>query len=313
MNFKISLMALKSLWWMNIRTQTFSRKVLFEIAQAAIKNGGSMIVVGDDNRSLYRFRGATVDFFKDFKERIKLKLNVEPYFINLSQNYRSTDNIVDFNNSYISLDRKFQDSRVKGKEPIVACGDKHYQNFPVMGMFREDIKMLAQDLAQFIYKFFHGEGFYLKENGFKIKIDEREDSPGDIALLCSSPMEQDFKGNPRLSYLLKEELSKYNPQIHVFNPRGQHLGRIPLIELICGLILNSIDPEGEIQSRIKLPPNASLRFKIWRSKALNYMDLGGNEKIKTFQDSWKELKLENGEIVKISLDDLIFENNSINA
>lgn len=287
-------------------TNLLQETIYFEIAAAAIKNGGSIIVVGDDDQSLYRFRGATVDLFKDFKDRIKSKLNINSKFINLSQNYRSTGNIVNFCNSYIFLDQEFQNARVEGKESIVSSRKMPYKDFPVFGMFRDDIKTLATDLAVFIHMITQ-DGFEISslESNYKIKINEKEGSPGDIALLCSSPMEQDFKGNLRLSFLLKDELSKFNPQIHVFNPRGQHLGRIPLIELICGLILECIDKGGEIQSTIRPPRNAVLRFKVWRSKALNYVDCHGNEKVKIFQDTWKyELKHKKGE-VKIPIDDLI--------
>jgi DNA helicase-2/ATP-dependent DNA helicase PcrA len=286
-------------------TNLLQENIYFEIADAAIKNGGSIIVVGDDDQSLYRFRGATVDLFKDFKDRIKLKLNVEPLFINLSQNYRSTENIVDFCNSYVFLDQEFQNARIKGKESIISSRKKPYTDFPVLGMFREDIKTLAKDLADFIHRIIQEDGFDFSslENEIKMKIEGC--SPGDIALLYSSPMEQDFKGNPRLSYILKDELSKYNPQTAVFNPRGQHLGRIPLIELICGLILECIDPEGRVQSTIRPPRNAVLRFKVWRSKALNYMNHPGNEKVKIFIDTWKyELKNEDEEI-EIPIADLI--------
>ena len=291
-------------------TNLLQEYIYFEMAGAAVKNGGSIVVVGDDDQSLYRFRGATVDLFKDFKERIQSKLGLEPLFINLSQNYRSTENIVDFCNSYISLDGKFQNARVKGKELIVSSRKKPYEDFPVLGIFRDDIKTLAADIADFIHKIVQGEGIYFKhmKNEFKIKIDKKEGSPGDIAFLCSSPLEQDYKGNSRLPFLLKDELSKFNPQIGVFNPRGQHLGRIPLIELICGLILECIDREAEIQKKLKIPRNALLRFKVWRIKALNYMARPENNgEVKIFVDTWKyELKHENEE-TEISIVDLIFK------
>jgi len=285
-------------------TNLLQESIYFEIAESAVKNGGSMIVVGDDDQSLYRFRGATVDLFKDFKDRTGFRLNLKPHFINLSKNYRSTENIVDFCNSYIHLDEKFQKARVKGKGSIIPARKKPYENFPVLGMFRDDIKTLATDLADFIHEVVQKDGVNI--NGFEININEKEGSPGDIAFLCSSPLEQDFKGNSRIPYLLKDELCKFNPQISVFNPRGQHLGRIPLIELICGLILECINPESEVQKTLKIPQNAILRFKAWRAKALNYMDHPENTgNILIFKDTWKyELKQCKGE-TEISIVDII--------
>lgn len=50
-------------------------QIYFQLAEAAIKNGGSLTVVGDDDQSLYRFRGATVDLFTNFLERFENKFN----------------------------------------------------------------------------------------------------------------------------------------------------------------------------------------------------------------------------------------------
>ncbi|WP_414470455.1 UvrD-helicase domain-containing protein [Methanobacterium sp. ACI-7] len=283
-------------------TNLLQESIYFQMADAAVKNGGCIVVVGDDDQSLYRFRGATVDLFKDFKYRIQSKLGIDPLFVNLSYNYRSTKKIVNFCNSYVSLDTKFQSARVKGKEAITPARKMPYHDFPVLGMFRNDIHTLASDLATFIYETVHGAGieFEYEFNNFKINMDN-DNSLGDIAFLCSSPLEQDYKGNKRLPFLLKDELGKFNPQIGVFNPRGQHLGRIPLIELICGLVLECIDPGSIIQKNLKIPLNAVLRFKSWRAKALNYMnDPHEGHDVKIFVDTWRyELVQEEMPIVDI--------------
>ncbi|MGB9937474.1 MAG: UvrD-helicase domain-containing protein [Methanobacterium sp.] len=282
-------------------TNLLQESIYFEMASAAIKNGGSIVVVGDDDQSLYRFRGATVDLFKDFKERIKSRLGIDPLFVNLSYNYRSTKNIVDFCNSYVALDKEFQNARVAGKEAILPARQMPYLDFPVLGMFRNNIHTLASDLAAFIHKVVYKNGirFNYQNKEFKINMDDKY--LGDIAFLCSSPLEQDYKGNKRLPFLLKDELSKLDPQIGVFNPRGQHLGRIPLIELICGLTLECIDPASKVQEKLKMPLNAVLRFKSWRAKALNYMnDPREGYDVKIFVDTWR-YELEENEISIVNI------------
>lgn len=290
-------------------TNLLQEKIYFKITEVAIKNNGSIIVVGDDDQSLYRFRGATVDLFTNFGSRLNSQLGTNPLFVNLSKNYRSTEHIVDFCNEFIQIDKEFQNARAAGKRSI-SPSLENSPNVPVLGMFREDINTLAADLAEFIREISHGEGVTLnyRNSSFKIKIDEKKGSPSDIAFLCSSPLELDFKGNSRLPILLKDELNKINPQIPVFNPRGQSLGRIPVIETLCGMLLECIDPDGKTQDNLKrLPRNAVSRFKIWRSKALKYIDnKDDEEEIHTFLDTWKSyFQIDQQDKIEVPLVDLI--------
>ena len=292
-------------------TNLLQETIYLKIAETAIKNKGSIIVVGDDDQSLYRFRGATVDLFTDFGIRLNSHLGINPLFVNLSKNYRSTEHIVDFCNEFIQIDKEFQNARAAGKRSISPSLENQI-NIPVLGMFRDDLNTLAADLADFIREITHGNGINLdyKNNSFKIKIDEKEGSPSDMAFLCISPLELDFKGNPRLPILLKDELNKINPQIPVFNPRGQSLGRIPVIEILCGILLECIDPECKIQNTFgRLPRNAVFRFKIWRSKALKYIDDNENEskEIHAFIDTWRSYFQIKEDKIEVPLIELIYK------
>ncbi len=283
-------------------TNLLQETIYFQIARAAIENSGCIIVVGDDDQSLYRFRGATVELFRDFNKRIEDELNVKPSFINLARNYRSTKKIVNFCNEFITIDKGYEKARIEGKKPIKYSDEEFSPEFPVMGMFRDDVGSLARDLALFLNEIINGDGINFKHNHkvFDIIIDKKEGSPGDIALLCSSPLELDFKGKQRLPCLLKDELNQYNPQIPIFNPRGQNLARIKAVETICGLLMECIDPRGLIQNELKgLPQNSVYRFNSWRSRALNYVK--NSDFIQDFLDTWKiEFREE------VSLNDLIY-------
>jgi len=85
-------------------TNLLQEQIYFELARAALQNGGSITVVGDDDQSLYRFRGATVDLFQAFPNRVNNHLVISPVTVYLSQNYRSTPNIVRFVNDFVTLD-----------------------------------------------------------------------------------------------------------------------------------------------------------------------------------------------------------------
>lgn len=256
-------------------TNLLQEQIYFKLAEAAACNGGSFTVVGDDDQSLYRFRGATVDLFTNFKERCGKHLKIAPELINLSKNYRSTCSIVDFCNEFAVLDHDFQGVRVEGKPPIEAARTGDFCDFPVLGMFRDDAETLSKDLAKFIHRVVYGEGFKFRYNGmdYEISCDENEGSPTDVSILLSSPLEMNAFGSKRLPYYLRKDLMELNQPIPVFNPRGQNLERTWEASVLCGLLLECIDPECEVQNSIeKLPKSAVHRFDSWRKKATEYIE-----------------------------------------
>ena len=262
---------------MSIRIQI--EQIYFELTRAALRNGGSITVVGDDDQSLYRFRGATVDLFQAFVPRINATLGIQPRIIYLSQNYRSAPRIVDFCNSFIVLDTRYQSARVQNKPQISPMRPQPYTNYPILGMFRDDVNQLASDLANFIHQVIYGGGVQVQDvqgNQYTIEVATqrrgRPEAAGDIVLLCSSPREFDAQGRPRLPRLLRDELGQLSPLIQIFNPRGQNLEMIDDIQILCGLILECIDPNSIIQNSTNLPQVAANMFNTWRRRARNYIN-----------------------------------------
>ena len=140
----------------NIKILICCRKIYFEIAKAANQKWRVLLLWGDDDQSLYRFRGATVSLFQNFDSRMQDEIKLKPEKIFLSPNYRSTKNIVNFCNNFVTLDEEFQKARVQDKPQIVDSRSPPFENFPFFGMFRDDKETLASDLADFIYKIVHG-------------------------------------------------------------------------------------------------------------------------------------------------------------
>jgi len=261
-------------------TNLLQEQIYFELMRAALRNGGSATIVGDDDQSLYRFRGATVDLFQAFVTRINRSLGIRPRIIYLSKNYRSTPNIVNFCNEFITLDAYYQHARVaQDKPPITPMRPQPYTNYQILGMFRNDVNQLSSDLAEFIHRVIYGGGVQIQDrqgNQHTIEVapqrQNRPEAAGDIVLLCSSPREFDTQRRPRLPLLLRNELSQLSPPIQVFNPRGENLELINEIQILCGLILECIDPNSNIQDDTSLPQIVKNIFNTWRTVARGHIE-----------------------------------------
>ena len=219
-------------------------QLYFELAAAC---GGALCVVGDDDQSLYRFRGATVDLFRDFPSRYQARFGSRPTPVFLTNNYRSSRSIVTFVNGYARLDTGYQQVRVTGKPPLSAPMGK--PGIPVLGMFRSTIDELATDLAHFIHDVFRGPGRAVPGGRISRATPPAGDL-GDCALLCSSPAERSAGDRERLPLLLRTELGAFQADpIQVFNPRGEDLATVALVELFGGLLAECLDPGGVIESQ----------------------------------------------------------------
>ena len=83
-------------------TNYLQEQIYFKLAGYATHNGGNISVVGDDDQALYRFRGANIDLFTSYADRIEKSLSIVPKTIFLQKNYRSTSNIIDFVNELLN-------------------------------------------------------------------------------------------------------------------------------------------------------------------------------------------------------------------
>ncbi|WP_407424872.1 UvrD-helicase domain-containing protein [Methanobrevibacter sp.] len=288
-------------------TNLLQEDIYFTIANSALDNNGSITVVGDDDQSLYRFRGATVDLFTDYKNRVKERLGIEVEEINLRTNYRSTENIINHCNQFAELDREYQNARVENKPKIIAP-DFERDKMPILGMFRNNPEMLAKDLSRLIDKLVNkgecdlkvlkvlNEDYYRKVNGaisiadlqkikneavqagkseekIKITLDKDYGSASDIAILSYSPKETQY-GNRSFLHHLRKDLKRLRKPLEMFNPRGIDLPDIDVVAIFCGLMLECIDPEASIQNSDKTIPNLAKRnMNRWRYSAKDYIKL----------------------------------------
>lgn len=247
-------------------TNLLQEQIYLELARAC---GGAITVVGDDDQSLYRFRGATVELFSEFPQRYRQLFPVEPEPLFLTRNYRSTRNIIRFVNNYARLDLGYQRVRVADKPELIESPTV-LDNLPILGMFRRNTETLAQDLANFIHQVFRGSGCLLP-TGEILRCNADGGDLGDCAFLCSSPAEYNSAGKARIPLLLREELRSQTPAIEIFNPRGQDLPSIPIIQLFGGLLLSCLDVGEVVQSQTSgISNDTQAVFAEWRRVATDF-------------------------------------------
>jgi len=264
-------------------TNLLQEQIYFDLVR---RSGASLTVVGDDDQSLYRFRGATVELFSDFANRFKAQVGKASKKEYLTLNYRSSGAIIDFVNGYATLDPGYQVVRVAGK-PKLRPGLSGGPSVPILGMFRDTRERLATDLANLVYQIFRGKGFTIP-GGTVIERNVQGGDIGDCALLCSSPSEYTAGGEPRLPLLLDIELSNKTKPIRVFNPRGEDLSGIDVVQQFGGLVLVCLDPGATIQSTLKgVPGEVITQLDNWRSAGQDHLkDRRTSQDLRDYVDGW---------------------------
>lgn len=241
--------------------------------------GATLTVVGDDDQSLYRFRGATIELFRDFETRAAAELGCQaPTLVCLEQNYRSSEQIVDYFNDFIQNDPDFAGARVVLPAPNVrrVVPTAGPADIGVIGMFRNDAQTLAHDLADFLHRLFRQGGRVPlpHEDGLAEPILPAQDGDfGDAVFLSHSVAERTRgfmgrEGRDRLPRLLRAELEQRS--VGVFNPRGRALRDIEIVQQFLGLALESLDPgdpgsDGPIQAGMALTNDARRFLNQWRA------------------------------------------------
>lgn len=84
-------------------------RVQYEAVKLFAKPLDNIFVVGDDDQSIYRFRGSRPEFLLNFKKDFP---GVENVILNV--NYRSTDNIINICNSVIANNKKRFQKNIRG-------------------------------------------------------------------------------------------------------------------------------------------------------------------------------------------------------
>lgn len=264
-------------------TNPLQEEIYFELTR---RRNASLTVVGDDDQALYRFRGATIELFRDFAQRAQTSLGgPQPQLVVLEENYRSFEQIIEFFSEHINNDPDFAGARVPLPAPyqrrvVSTLGPSQVG---VLGMFRDNVNDLATDLADFLHRVFREGGRLPRENENTLAepiLPALDGDLGDAVLLGSTAAERTRpswgqQGRERLPLHLRRALELR--QLHVFNPRGLALRDVPIVRRFLGVLLESIDPSpsrgtpGPRQAAMALTNDARNFLDKWRSEALDML------------------------------------------
>ncbi|MHA1340228.1 MAG: UvrD-helicase domain-containing protein [Promethearchaeota archaeon] len=212
-------------------TNPIQEEIYFKIADRPPHN---ITIVGDDDQSMYRFRGANVDCIVNFDQRCMERWKIRPKTVQLIYNYRSYHQIVDFFNEYISYHPNFQSKKINGKiinvrapgkKPMSAA--RKFQNkWNSIYYIIQQKEILCDKIAEIIK--------YIIDN-------KKVEDPSQIAILCRSTKRSPNNAEPLLKAL-------ENKQIPYYNPRGREVHENREIKEILGAIISIIDPNKNTQN-----------------------------------------------------------------
>ncbi len=114
----------------------------FMLTKLLSEGYNNICVVGDDDQSIYKFRGATIENILNFEKNFKNSI-----VIRLEQNYRSTQNILDAANAVIS-----NNEQRKGKNLWTANGNGEKIMMNTLDDEYGEAKFIADEIMQMINK-----------------------------------------------------------------------------------------------------------------------------------------------------------------
>ena len=251
-------------------TNPLQESVYFSIINAV---SPSVAIVGDDDQAMYRFRGGSVELFTSFAERCLEATGRQTRRIDMTRNFRSRPEIVQFYNEHITGDPSFAAARINPAKPLVVP-NRRSGDIPVLGMFRADPMALAGDLATFLANLIEQRRYILAGDGLRISMTNRG-ALGDVVLLAHSVEEVTYDGFKRraverLPSFIRNQMQSHGLQI--FNPRGRALRTIPSVAALMGVLLLAIDPDATIVDEVMPTNEAKFFISQWRTEGERFVN-----------------------------------------
>lgn len=270
-------------------TNPLQEAIYFEIISAV---SPAVTIVGDDDQSMYRFRGGSVELFTWFGERCLAATGRNTRRIDMVSNYRSSNEIVQFYNSHISGDPHYASARITPAKPEVVS-IRGALGMPILGLFRNGKEALADSLAAWLHQIINDRRIVFRSNELSLAD---EGDLGDFVFLAHSIEEVKYNrfnrtAETRFAGYLRRAMSLRGLQI--FNPRGRALRSIEDVQQLLGLLLLCIDPDSERTDQVQPTNEARFFLNQWRDAALNLIDRNpnpaGNGGLHRFIHEWRQV------------------------
>jgi DNA helicase-2/ATP-dependent DNA helicase PcrA len=225
-------------------TNPIQEEIYFRLAARSPHN---LLVVGDDDQAMYRFRGGSVECMVTFDQACQAFLgipagNVTRY--SLVDNFRSHSDIVTFFNDFITAFLLMRTPGARSPKPPIVARKRIPQNYPavgrIIGRTQADLaRQFAQTVAELV-------------NTGKVN------DPSECCLLLKSTKESPRNAGPYVAALLAQGLSVYNPRNKTFMEQLEVQG-------LLGAILAVVDPQrrfAQDPANAKVvPPAAEANFR----------------------------------------------------
>ncbi len=203
-------------------TNPMQEEIYFQLARRAPHN---LVVVGDDDQAMYRFRGGSVECMVTFDRACQAFLGLNPSTVarySLVDNFRSHTDIVDFINDYITAFPLMLTPGARSPKPPVVARKLIPQTYPAIGRLvgaklGDVADLFAQTVADLI------------STG---KVND----PNECCLLLKSTKESPRNAGPFAAALQARGLSVYNPRNKTFMEQEEVQG-------LLGAILAVVDPQ----------------------------------------------------------------------
>lgn len=203
-------------------TNLIQEAIYFELARRAPHN---LVVVGDDDQAMYRFRGGSVECMVTFDSACQVYLGIPPAQVArypLVDNFRSHPEIVQFFGEYIRAFPVMQQPGARAPKPAIIPRRVVPQTYPAVGMISGRNQ---DDLASAFARAVRG----LVDHGIV-------NDPNECCLLLRSTRESPDNAGRYVRALRNEGLQVYNPRNKAFMDQEEVQG-------LLGALLAVLDPD----------------------------------------------------------------------